>query len=189
MDFNTYLASIGEVGCSKQRRKELYPDFRELYKKEEKKNRRKTIKRLEIRVSLPFYKRLQEDAKVLKISVHKLLLNFITSFYDAKVYIFISHDLSREIRYQLLKTGTNVNQISRAINTRRQNDVYRSDIEAIKKDFFRLENYYLSYCTPVDFESLLRREHAKNPEFLNHVEIMICAIRRETSNSGTHASS
>lgn len=187
MDFNTYLNSIGEQGCSKERRDELYPDFRRFSKREEKKRRRKKIKRLEIRVSLSLYEQLQSDAEVLKISVHKLLLDFITSFYDRKIYIFISHSLSKDIRYQLLKTGTNVNQISRNINTRKYNEVYRSDIELVKKDFLRLENYYLSYCTPIDFESLLRREHAKNPQFLNHVETMISVIRKETSNPESYA--
>lgn len=187
MNFNTYLASIDEQGCSKQRRKELYPDFRRLSKKEEKRNRRKTIKRLEIRVLLSFYERLQNDAKTLKISVHKLLLNFIENFYDRRIYIFISHSLSKQIRWEINKIGTNINRCIRVINTRKHNEVYKSDIEAIKKDFLRLENYYLSYCAPIDFESLLRREHARNSEFLNHIEIMISAIRKETSNTSNYA--
>lgn len=187
MNFNKYLASIGEQGCSKQRRKELYSEYRRNYKNEHQKAVRLDQKRFELRVPLTFFERVKNDAKKLKISVQKLMLKLVRSIYDTRVYIFISHSLSKDIRYQLLKTGTNVNQISRAVNTRKQNQVYRSDMEAIKKDFLRLENYYLSYCTPIDFESLLRREHAKNEEFLNHVEYMISAIRKETSNPESHA--
>lgn len=187
IDFNRYLISIGEQGCSKQRRKELYPQYRKLYKNKHQKAIRLEVKRFELRVTLTFFQRIKNDAKKLKISTQKLMLKLVEDIYDTRVYIFISHSLSRDIRYQLLKTGTNVNQISRAVNTRKHNQVYRSDIEAIKKDFLRLENYYLSYCTPIDFESLLRREHTKNPEFLNHVEMMISAIRKETSNPESHA--
>ena len=115
------------------------------------------------------------------------MLKLVESIYDPRVYIFISHSLSKQIRWEINKIGTNINMTSRAIQTRKHNEVFRSDIEAIKKDFLRLENYYLSYCTPIDFESLLRREHAKNLEFLNHVETMISAIRKETSNPESYA--
>lgn len=187
MDFNTYLASIGEQGCSKQRREELYPKYRRLYKKEHQKAVRLKIKRFELRVSLTFFQRIKNDAEKLKISAQKLMLKLVESIYDTRVYIFISHSLSNQIRFEINKIGTNINRCIRVINTRKYNEVYKSDIEAIKKDFLRLENYYLSYCTPIDFESLLRREHAKNSEFLNHVEMMISAIRRETSNPESYA--
>ncbi|MFY0632161.1 MAG: hypothetical protein JXR05_17510 [Flavobacteriaceae bacterium] len=145
------------------------------------------IKRFELRVPMGFFQRIKNDAEELKISTQKLMLKLVESIYDTRVYIFISHSLSKQIRWQINKIGTNINMTSRAIQTRKKNEVYRSDIEAIKKDFLRLENYYLSYCTPIDFESLLRREHTKNPEFLNHVEMMISAIRRETSNPESYA--
>jgi len=187
IDFNTYLANIGEQGCSKQRREELYPEYRRHYKKEHQKAVRLDQKRFELRVPLTFFERVKDDAKKLKISVQKLMLKLVESIYDTRVHIFISHSLSKQIRWEINKIGTNINMTSRAIQTRKHNEVYRSDIEAIKKDFLRLENYYLSYCTPIDLESLLRREHAKNSEFLNHVEMMICAIRRETSNPESYA--
>jgi predicted HicB family RNase H-like nuclease len=186
MDFYTYLVSIGEQGCSKQRQDELYLDFIKLSKNNSQKAIRLKIKRFELRVPLPFFERIKKDAERLKISVQKLILKLVESIYDTRVYVFISHSLSKQIRYEINAVGTNVNQISRNINTRKHNEVYKSDIEIIKKDFLRLENYYLSYCRPIDFESVLRREHIKNPEFLNHIEIMISAIRRENLNRNNH---
>lgn len=182
MNFNTYLADIGESECSKERRDELYREFIKLSKNTSQKAIRLRIKRFELRVPLDFYEKAKNDADRLRISVQKLIFKLVESIYDNRVFVYISFDLAKKIRWEINKIGTNINMTSRAIQTRKHNEVYRSDIEVIKKDFLRLENYYLSYCTPIDFESLLRREHAKNGEFLNHIEIMISAIRLENSN-------
>lgn len=189
MKYKDYLA-INELENTDEIRKIHYPIFRRLRNNQSQRKHRKKVKRIEFKVENEFYGKLQDIASQLKISVQKLLQTFFESYFEYQSYIFISHELSRKIQRELVREGTNLNQLQKAINSRPQNTIYKSDMEGFKKVFRSLENKYLSFCTPINIEDFLRKENEKysGDEFLRQVRIMIEAIEQENSNHQHNAS-
>lgn len=179
MNFEQYLLEIGESACSTERRMELYNSFRKTQLRSNQKKRRVGKKRLELSFLLEQYEAFQRDAKQLNISVTKLIQNVVDRGYKEQIFLMVSHDLLREIQTSLVQCATSIGQIRFHINTRTHNEIHREDMERLKQEFQHLQNAYVRFCTPVSLEEFFRNEYAKNPIFLEHIQVILDAINNE----------
>ncbi len=179
MAFDKYLLEIGESNCSAGRRLFLYNQWRKLRLRVNQKKRRKHQKRLELSFSLEQYETFKTDAEKLEISVTKLIQQVVDRGYKQEIFLMVSHELVHKIHVDLIRIGTNINTLSFHANARKHNELYRSDMETLKKEFYDLQNAYLSFCTPVSLENFFRQEQSKNPQFIGHAQMILNAIKQE----------
>lgn len=179
MTFDRYLLQIGESACTAERRLELYNEWRKSRLLVNQKKRRKHQKRLELSFSLEQYEAFKKDAEKLNISVTKLIQQVVDKGYHQEVFLMVSHELVHKIHVSLIRIGTNVNTLCFYASSRKYNELYRSDMEKLKKEFYALQNLYLSFCTPVSLENFFRQEQSKNPQFIRHAQMILNDIKKE----------
>lgn len=179
MKFEEYLLQIAESACDASRRTELYNGWRKAQLRSNQKKRRAGKKRLELSFTLKQYEVFERDAEQLQISVTKLIQGVVDRGYKEQVCLLIAHDIAAEIQNHLREYATSLKQLSFHINTRPQNEVHREDMERLKTEFLKLQNAYLRFCTPVSLEAFFRNEYASNPQFLEHTQAILEAIKKE----------
>ena len=179
MNFEEYLLQIGKSSCTAEERLELYNNWRKTKLRNNQIARRKNQKRVELKFSLEDFNQIKEDATHLNTSVTAILQEVIAKGYKEQVYLMISHELLETIRMKLTEIATSITQVGFHVNSRQNNQVYQEDIEELQAKFYKLENAYLSFCTPASLEHFFREEQKKNTRFLEHARMVLEAIKTE----------
>lgn len=179
MNFDEYLLQIGKSSCTPEERTTLYNSWRKVQLRNNQLQRRKHQKRVELKFSIEDFARFKQDAEKLNTSVTAVLQEVITRGYNKQVYLIISHELLETIRTRLTEIATGINQIRFHIDSRQTNQVYQEDIQALQDQFYKLENTYLSFCTPRSLEYFFREEQRKNKHFVEYADRILKAIKTE----------
>ena len=179
MNFDEYLLQIGKSSCTPEKRMELYNAWRRTKLRNNQIQRRRHQKRVELKFSLEDFDRFKSDAEKLKTSVTAVLQNVITKGYQEQVYMMVSHEVLEAIHLKLSELATSINQIQFHIDNRPNNQVYLEDIKKLEEQFYKLENLYLSFSTPVSLEQFFREEQQKNKRFIEHVQRILDIIKNE----------
>ncbi|MDC1162491.1 hypothetical protein OAT18_03535 [Tenacibaculum sp.] len=179
MNFEEYLLQIGKSSCTAEERLSLYNSWRKKNLRDNQIARRKSQKRVELKFSLEDFNQFKEDSKKLKTSVTAILQEVITKGYGEQMYLMLSHELLETIRIKLTEIATSITQVRFHVDSRTNNQVCQEDIEALQTQFYKLENAYLSFCTPASLEHFFREEQKKNGLFLEHAQMILDAIKTE----------